>query len=290
MHSPSSSPPPPPKPPSRRLPPPCWSDAETVALIDCYREKWYSLRRGNLRAPDWQEVADGVAQRCRLTFPAKTSIQCRHKMEKLRKRYRSEIQRIGSGLKRNMYSSSWIHFKLMHDMELGFSSSSDLTVSVNNRYDDVADEVPDEVEVEEDEDDMLLYHNGNSNSNGDGNRVRIKIPNFAVMTSARNNRLLDDLPPNMNPGYGSGGSGRLKRKSDGDNVMNEMVEAVRRLGDGFVRMERMKMDMARELESMRMKAEMRQTEMIIETHQKLWESFSKTVLEGKKGKRNEEGV
>ncbi|KAJ0957917.1 hypothetical protein HanPSC8_Chr01g0033221 [Helianthus annuus] len=103
------------------------------------------------------------------------------------------------------------------------------------------------------------------------------------MTSARNNRLLDDLPPNMNPGYGSGGSGRLKRKSDGDNVMNEMVEAVRRLGDVFVRMERMKMDMARELESMRMKAEM-----IIETHQKLWESFSKTVLE-KKGKRNEEG-
>ncbi|KAJ0957918.1 putative transcription factor Trihelix family [Helianthus annuus] len=74
MHSPSSSPPPPPKPLSRRLPPPCWSDAETVALIDCYREKWYSLRRGNLRAPDWQEVADGVAHRCRLTFPAKTSI------------------------------------------------------------------------------------------------------------------------------------------------------------------------------------------------------------------------
>ncbi|KAJ0623929.1 hypothetical protein HanIR_Chr01g0037621 [Helianthus annuus] len=80
---------------------------------------------------------------------------------------------------------------------------------------------------------MLLYHNGNSNGDGDGNRVRIKIPNFAVMTSARNNRLLDDLPLNMNPGYGSGGWGRLKRKSDGDNVMNEMVEAVRRLGDGL---------------------------------------------------------
>ncbi|KAL2490103.1 trihelix transcription factor ASIL2 [Forsythia ovata] len=65
---------------SRRLLSLCWSTNETVALIDVYKDKWYSLRRGNLRAFHWQEVANDVAYRCP-SNPAKTSVQCRHKME-----------------------------------------------------------------------------------------------------------------------------------------------------------------------------------------------------------------
>ncbi|KAK1262361.1 hypothetical protein QJS04_geneDACA008683 [Acorus gramineus] len=84
-------PPPPPKPPSsRRPPPPCWAHEETLALIESYRDKWNSLRRGNLRAADWQSVADSVADRCGQDPPSKTATQCRHKVEKLRKRYRAE--------------------------------------------------------------------------------------------------------------------------------------------------------------------------------------------------------
>ncbi|KAI3498417.1 hypothetical protein L1887_34192 [Cichorium endivia] len=139
-HSPSSSqdPPNPPSlllaaPPqtstasSRRLPPPCWSQDETAALIDAYRDKWYSLRRGNLRASHWQEVADDVATRCPLSSgnPQKTSIQCRHKMEKLRKRYRAEIQRAAATPKGHRYPSSWVHFKRMDSMEKGSSSDPD---------------------------------------------------------------------------------------------------------------------------------------------------------------------
>ncbi|GER30225.1 sequence-specific DNA binding transcription factors [Striga asiatica] len=41
---------------THRLPPPCWSPNETTILIDAYRDKWYSLRRNNLRANHWNSL------------------------------------------------------------------------------------------------------------------------------------------------------------------------------------------------------------------------------------------
>ncbi|KAI3739031.1 hypothetical protein L2E82_29388 [Cichorium intybus] len=312
---------------SRRIPPPCWSHDETVALIDAYREKWYSLRRGNLRASHWQEVADGVTARCPLGNPPKTSIQCRHKMEKLRKRYRAEIQRNGNNPRAHKFPSSWVHFRRMDAMELG-SSPSDPSIDPSNQDDEEEDGGGDE-----NEDDLLLYPRGIKQAialplnrryqssigngvagigTGTGNGVRIKIPNLAAVPppppSAINiynsTRSIDDYLPPTNSHYGSGKNSRdvymkeafgnhgegMKRRKDFENndgnlmVMDEMVAAIQKLGDGFVKVERMKMDMARELESMRMKMEMKRTEMILESQQRLVDSFSKTVME-KKNKR-----
>ncbi|KVI00542.1 uncharacterized protein LOC112520291 [Cynara cardunculus var. scolymus] len=280
---------------SRRLPPPCWSDEETVALIDAYRDKWYSLRRGNLRASHWQEVADSMAAQCPLSDPPKSSIQCRHKMEKLRKRYRSEIQRIGNTPRGHRYPSSWVHFTRMDSMELGSDPSDDPTHQ-------------DEEEEDENQNNLLLYPKGIKQSiriplnrrqqgsigNGNRNGVRIKIPNIAavpppssVLNLYNSNRSLDDYPPLMNPYYGSGKDrnvGVKRRVEDGDNPMDEMVAAIGKLGDGILKVERMKMDMAKELESMRLKMEMKRTEMILESQQKLVDSFSTTVMEKKKKK------
>lgn len=101
---------------SRRLPPPCWSLEETIALIDAYRDKWYALNRGNLKANHWEEVAEAVAANCPDVALKKTAVQCRHKMEKLRKRYRTEIQRARS-VPVARFISSWVHFKRMEAME-----------------------------------------------------------------------------------------------------------------------------------------------------------------------------
>uniref|UniRef100_A0A1J3HKJ2 Trihelix transcription factor ASIL2 n=1 Tax=Noccaea caerulescens TaxID=107243 RepID=A0A1J3HKJ2_NOCCA len=101
---------------SRRLPPPCWSLEETIALIDGYRDKWYALNRGNLKANHWEEVAEAVAANCPDATPKKTAVQCRHKMEKLRKRYRTEIQRARS-VPVARFVSSWVHYKRMEAME-----------------------------------------------------------------------------------------------------------------------------------------------------------------------------
>lgn len=56
------------------------------------------------------------------------------------------------------------------------------------------------------------------------------------------------------------------------------------LGDGFVRMERMKMDMVREVEAMRMDMEVKKTEMILESQQRILECFVNAVSEGNKKK------
>ncbi|XP_051113183.1 trihelix transcription factor ENAP1 [Andrographis paniculata] len=97
--------------PPKKLPPFPWTHQETLALIQAYQEKWYSLKKGQLKAFQWEEVAVTVAARCGLDEPSKTSTQCRHKIEKLRKRYRSELKK--------PYPNSWQYFEYMDQMERG---------------------------------------------------------------------------------------------------------------------------------------------------------------------------
>ncbi|CAH8391407.1 unnamed protein product [Eruca vesicaria subsp. sativa] len=104
---------------TRRVPPPCWTDEETAALVDAYKDKWFALRRGNLRAADWDDVAASLPT---LGGPAKTAIQCRHKIEKLRKRYRGEKQR--SLNKPGKFSSSWDLFPVLDAMEFASVAAS----------------------------------------------------------------------------------------------------------------------------------------------------------------------
>lgn len=74
---------------------------------------------------------------------------------------------------------------------------------------------------------------------------------------------------------------RGERERERDPVA-EMVSAIKTLGDGFVRMERMKMEMAREIEAMRMEMEIKRTEMILDSQQRIVEAFAKAVTENKK--------
>ena len=74
-------------------------------------------------------------------------------------------------------------------------------------------------------------------------------------------------------------SGKRERERD---AMTEMVSAIKVLRDGFVRMEQMKMEMAREIETMRMDMEMKRTGMILESQHRIVEAFAKAVSERKK--------
>ncbi|XP_050386900.1 trihelix transcription factor ASIL2-like [Argentina anserina] len=316
---------PPPSASSRRLPPPCWSHDETVALIDSYRDKWYSLRRGNLKATHWQDVADAVSRRCPAASPAKTAVQCRHKMEKLRKRYRTEIQRAKS-MPLSRFTSSWVHFKRMDAMEKGPAALK------NENSDSAGDDGEEDNDEEEDQDQELyeelrygsnmksmskMYRNGvgvgvgvgvgqsgGSSVGGGSGGFRIRIPS-GVSIAQPGNKVYPKMDAkfgmnshpgpsyataklmrecnNNNVGGRGGGAGLGKRERD---PVAEMVSAIRVLGDGFVRMEQMKMEMAREIETMRMEMEMKRTEMILESQQRIVEAFAKAVSEKrKKGKR-----
>ncbi|XP_020227259.1 protein FIP2 [Cajanus cajan] len=205
-------------------------------------------------------------------------------MEKLRKRYRTEIQRARS-LPVSRFNSSWVHFKLMDSMEKGPSP-----VKPDNNDSDSDNDIDDD---DNDNDPDLypnsahtrslnkLYRNGFSAPPASAG-FRIRIPTgFAGSASkvfgkpATNHKFNPNLNQNPSPNFGK------KRERD---PIAEVVSAIKVLGDGFVRMEQMKMEMAREIETMRMEMEMKRTEMILESQQRIVEAFAKAVAEKKKKK------
>ncbi|CAL1361631.1 unnamed protein product [Linum trigynum] len=125
MSPPSSPPPlplpapsPPPSFPNKKSQPIPWTQQETLHLILSYQDKWYSSKRRHLKSHQWEEVAITVATRCGFDFTspeAKSGTQCRHKMEKLRSRYRVELHTASSAA----LGSNWPYFTLMDSMERG---------------------------------------------------------------------------------------------------------------------------------------------------------------------------
>ncbi|KAL6903791.1 hypothetical protein ACP4OV_004604 [Aristida adscensionis] len=69
----------------RRVPPPCWTTDETIALARAYTARRLAVGREHLTSADWAAVAAAA--------PSKTARQCRHKVEKLRRRLRSSRRR-----------------------------------------------------------------------------------------------------------------------------------------------------------------------------------------------------
>jgi len=135
----------------KRVPPPCWTQDESLALIKAYCDKWYSVNRGNLRAADWEAVAVAV--------PRKSSLQCRHKIEKLRKRYRVEKQKCLEYPGR--FFSSWNLFPLLDSLEIGsLGSKGDQEIDKGN-------DVGDGFRVKTLGDRYLLTTQKNGKTNGD---------------------------------------------------------------------------------------------------------------------------
>ncbi|CAD6260128.1 unnamed protein product [Miscanthus lutarioriparius] len=81
----SPSPPSPARASGRRVPPPCWTTDETLALARAYTARRLAVGREHLTSADWAAVAAAA--------PSKTARQCRHKVEKLRRRLRSNRRR-----------------------------------------------------------------------------------------------------------------------------------------------------------------------------------------------------
>ncbi|WOK99275.1 trihelix transcription factor ASIL2-like [Canna indica] len=77
----------------------CWSEGETSALVDAWGDRYLELNRGNLRQKHWQEVADAVNS-CRGASgrrPPRTDVQCKNRIDTLKKKYKIELGRITGG-------------------------------------------------------------------------------------------------------------------------------------------------------------------------------------------------
>jgi hypothetical protein len=84
-----------------------WSDGATSALIDSWGERFVALGRGSLRHPQWQEVAEVVSSRDGYSKPPKSDIQCKNRIDTLKKKYKMEMAK---------HDSSWPFFHRLDDL------------------------------------------------------------------------------------------------------------------------------------------------------------------------------
>ncbi|CAB4279394.1 unnamed protein product [Prunus armeniaca] len=334
----------PPQPKPRKFPPPCWTNDEAQALISIYKDTWSALGRSNLRASDWETVAAALAGRCPLVSPPKTAIQCRHKMEKLRKRYRNEKQRGSTHPGR--FLSTWDLFRPMFDLECEapalFGSDPDRETRVGVQFGRG-------FRVRKDENDRYLAESDQNLSDpdeetrkgagvGGGFRVNAGVRGkgrenssfsagfdryvsrgndgargFPVKSSGDRNlgsaefrsksygkTCNEKFSPKLNLkrdcSYGAGTISGFYKKfrggldSDGfgkevEDPIGQMASSVEFLGEVFLKMEKKKMEMARDIVKMRMEMEMRQNELIMESQKQVLAACVDALLESKKKKK-----
>ncbi|CAI9768570.1 unnamed protein product [Fraxinus pennsylvanica] len=175
-------------------------------------------------------------------------------MEKLRRCYRSEIQRAAPYDGPRRISSSWVHFQSMHSMEKGpnrFPSSSD-----------------DEPQGEEDHENSITRINDALNNNY--SHQKGNFSNQGLMGNGTTSGFRIKIP-------GKASAGDIAKKKKGDNGMDEVLAAIETLGEWFVRIEKVKMDMTHEVKQMRMQMELKRIEMILESQQRIVEAFANAI-------------
>ncbi|XP_010277022.1 PREDICTED: trihelix transcription factor ASIL2 [Nelumbo nucifera] len=73
----------------------CWSEEATYTLIEAWGDRYIELNRGNLRQKHWQEVADAVnARHGAIKKNRRTDVQCKNRIDTLKKKYKIEKARI----------------------------------------------------------------------------------------------------------------------------------------------------------------------------------------------------
>lgn len=100
----------------------CWSEGATSVLIDAWGERFLELSRGNLRQKHWQEVADAVTSRERYTKARKTDVQCKNRIDTLKKKYKVE---------KSKPASNWPFFNRL-DLLLGPTHTASKALSNPN--------------------------------------------------------------------------------------------------------------------------------------------------------------
>ncbi|CAL9762115.1 unnamed protein product [Musa acuminata subsp. burmannicoides] len=263
---------PPAAPPRRPVPGQPWSHIETTHLIDAYAERWYALKRGQLKAQQWEEVAAAVAARCGIDEPSKTGTQCRHKIEKLRKRYRAERLRPGS--------SVWPFFSRMDRMECGplpISARQPVPPRPASAPSTDEDEVEDE-EEEEEEDERVGSNTRSING-------ILREPNWGPSRVPRNHVPATRRALEMEEGESEEEESEGE-DAGGNEVTSQVAAVLRGFGDGLVRMEKRRMQLMREVERDWMQMETKRAEMLRDSQRCLLDMIADALPSSKKAKKS----
>ncbi|KAE8689891.1 DEAD-box ATP-dependent RNA helicase 56 [Hibiscus syriacus] len=90
----------------------CWSESATGVLIDAWGERYLELSRGNLKQNHWKEVADIVSSREDYAKTPKTDIQCKNRIDTVKKKYKLEKAKVAAGGGR----SKWVFYEKLNQL------------------------------------------------------------------------------------------------------------------------------------------------------------------------------
>ncbi|KAL0900409.1 hypothetical protein Bca101_084370 [Brassica carinata] len=207
---------------SHRIPPgreDWWSEDATATLIEAWGDRYVHLSRGNLRQSDWKEVADAVNSRHGGTGRPKTDVQCKNRIDTLKKKYKTEKAKRPS-------PSSWCFFErldfLIGPVAAKKSAGAGVFRSVSTKP---AGSVSSGSSLDDDDDD-----DDDDDVEGGWGFV------------ARKHRRVEDV---VDRSVGEG---------EGSSSCRELARAILKLGEAYERIEGAKQGMMIELEKQRMEA------------------------------------
>ncbi|VAH96361.1 trihelix transcription factor ASIL1-like [Triticum dicoccoides] len=287
-----------------------WSDGETMHLIDVYEDRWTKLRRGQLKAHQWEDVAGEVTRRC--GGQRKTGTQCRHKLEKLRKRYRTEAAR--------PVTSLWPFFRRMERLERGpvpvstnsFPASPPASDDDQDQDLDPEEEEEDEEEQEEEdeeqeedqeeeEEQLLVARNTGSHTRSINGLVRDAGGFRGHQQQQQQQRrpsppavTLSTAPPRKRVSYEAAmfqskaaAADRAIKAEEAPAVDHGSVAGVLRdIGEGIKRLERRRMEVQWEIEQGWKETEARSNQMLQDAQRQLQDTLAALPPPGKKARRD----
>uniref|UniRef100_A0A0E0KR44 Myb/SANT-like DNA-binding domain-containing protein n=1 Tax=Oryza punctata TaxID=4537 RepID=A0A0E0KR44_ORYPU len=227
-----------------------WSEGATAALIEAWGERFVALGRGSLRHPQWQEVADAVSSREGYAKAPKSDVQCKNRIDTLKKKYKIE---------RAKPASSWKFFGRLDDLLAptynqkpggnGGGGGGGGGASLNGR-----NPVPTALRV------GFPQRSRTPLMPAPLAAVKRRAPSLEPSASSESSDgfpperelAFPPLPPNgkksrgADEGRGGGGGG------DRAQGLRELAQAIRRFGEAYERVETAKLEQAAEMERRRL--------------------------------------
>lgn len=249
----------------------CWSEGATAVLIDAWGERYLELSRGNLKQKHWKDVADIVSSREDYTKTPKTDIQCKNRIDTVKKKYKIEKAKIASGAG----PSKWRFFDKLDEL-IGPTAKMNSTTpptDANNVYQRVPMGIP--VGVRSSSAQQERFHPQHQLQQKP-NRKRPPVDSDDESEPENSVDSSDGLPPEsykrpaiqketrmvnnvgavrhvMMNKKSDGGNGSGNKESNWGSSMRELTRAILKFGEAYEQAETAKLQQLVEMEKQRMK-------------------------------------
>lgn len=229
----------------------CWSEGATAVLIDAWGERYLELSRGNLKQKHWKEVAEIVSSREDYSKSSKTDIQCKNRIDTVKKKYKLERAKIASG----GGPSGWPFFDPL-DRLIGSTARIPVVGNCN-----LVSKIPTRVRSGSRRGGVNQYHFRNQN-------VKIRIlkheedeDDEEEGEEEEGGAESDDSFPPMTKRRvvverevgGKGGGGGKEKKGGWGNSIRMLTQAMLKFGEAYEQAETAKLQQVVEMEKTRMK-------------------------------------